>query len=166
MALVIVRSMFSYLKTIMSFSTQSVETRQLYFILLQAERQKLSPAVLSLKPDSRNEKNLVKTTSQSLLKDIFASAGGDFIPVVHNLNDNDTVTVNVSHIASIILPLQPEWWLQIADVTGSDQEMEEEICNTISSNWDLVNNGTSVGDCNLTVLETFEQANGTSESGQ
>ena len=122
----------------------------------------IKPSILKHTNQVKNKHN--KQESLSPVKDVFASAGGDFIPVVHNLNDNDTVTVNVSHIASIILPLQPEWWLQIADVTGSDQEMEKEICNTISTNWDLVNNGTTVGDCNLTILETFEQANGTSKS--
>ena len=90
-----------------------------------------------------------------LAPDVFADGGNAFIPVVHSLGENDTVTVNVSHTVSIILPLQPEWWLQLSHESGSTEEMQEEICKTIVENWNLQNQGTEVGNCNLTVLEQF-----------
>ena len=53
------------------------------------------------------------------------------IPTLLGANETDVVTVNVSHVVSIVLPLQPEWWLQLVqNVGGNDEteEMEDEIC--------------------------------------
>ena len=50
------------------------------------------------------------------------------IPIVPEVAETEPVTVDVSHNVSIVLPLQPEWWLQIVDEAGSEDEMEVEIC--------------------------------------
>ena len=85
--------------------------------------------------------------------DAYGSNNPDIIPVVASLSEADTINVNVSHVVSIVLPLQPEWWLQLADLTGSEEEMETEICDTIDRNWNLTNKDSHIENCNITLLE-------------
>ena len=53
------------------------------------------------------------------------------IPTYVGLNETDEITVDVSHVVSIVLPLQPEWWLQLVQNAGGNddtEEMQVEIC--------------------------------------
>ena len=102
--------------------------------------------VIKFKPPDQNFTIL-------LPPDIYGSNNPDIIPVVASLSDEDTINVNVSHVVSIVLPLQPEWWLQLADLTGSEEEMETEICDTIDRNWNLTNKDSHIENCNITLLE-------------
>ena len=102
--------------------------------------------VIKFKPPDQNFTIL-------LPPDIYGSNNPDIIPVVASLSEEDTINVNVSHVVSIVLPLQPEWWLQLADLTGSEEEMETEICGTIDRNWNLTNKDSHIENCNITLLE-------------
>lgn len=66
-----------------------------------------------------------------------SNGGGAYVGETKpGLNETAEIIVDVSHVVSIVLPVQPEWWLQLVQNDGGNdgaglQEMETEVCELV-----------------------------------